>query len=188
MPAAALPRIAPLAPLARAWRQGPLVRALMLTGVAVVVLQAVPELPVRPLIVTTASVPRGLYLLRDDVQDLRRGEMVAFEYRSPDWAAGRYLRDRSSIAKYILAVPGEQLRRDEHRLEACPPAGECRDLGLVATHDSAGRPMQADLDGVTIPADQYYMGSQARGSYDSRYYGLIPVDRIAGRITPLITY
>jgi len=152
---------------------------------------AVPHLPVQPMIVTTASVPVGLYILRTDTAGLRAGDMIAFEYEAPSWAEGRYGHDGKRFAKYVFGMPGDRVITEGLRYLVCPAAGVCGEVGSAQLEDRAGRAMEpVDFGaGTTIPAGQYYMGATLHErSYDSRYYGLVPEERVIGRISPLWTW
>jgi len=157
--------------------------------VTAAVLLAIPQLPVRPFVVTTASVPVGLYVLHAGADRLLPGDTVAFEYQAPDWARGRgYAHDGAPFAKYVFGVPGDVVTTDGLRYRVCNSTGECRDAGSAQRTDRAGRVMHPVDFGTrtVIPAGSYYLGATLHErSYDSRYYGLIPAERVLGRISPV---
>ncbi|MHB0929173.1 MAG: S26 family signal peptidase [Candidatus Nanopelagicales bacterium] len=139
---------------------------------------------------TTPSEPYGFYAYTLHKGHLTQGELVSFTYIAPIWAASRYGASGSHFLKRIGAVEGDSLEIRGLSVFACK-TGACRLLGKTLTHDSVGRllpPPDPLLVGV-VPKDKYYLQStEVPNSYDSRYYGLIPVSRIIGPAYPLLTW
>jgi conjugative transfer signal peptidase TraF len=141
--------------------------------------------------VWTPSIPKGLYASTWlDHRPLQRGEGVCFRGAPTGWFADRkYFREGASICKYVLGVPGDEVRPQGDRVQICHD-GKCSDVGQVLTADLAGRPTQGAFSAATvIPVGHYYLGSTYfPRSFDSRYMGLIEAGRITVRISPLWTY
>ncbi|WP_165225645.1 conjugative transfer signal peptidase TraF [Affinirhizobium pseudoryzae] len=57
----------------------------------------------------------------------------------------------------------------------------------LVERDGRGRPM-APYSGGVVPADSVFLHSSFRGSYDSRYFGPLPVSGILGLAQPVLTY
>jgi conjugative transfer signal peptidase TraF len=57
----------------------------------------------------------------------------------------------------------------------------------VLAVDAAGRPLTPWRGGI-VPAGQIFLHSDFAGSYDSRYFGPLPVSGILGRAVPVFTF
>lgn len=138
--------------------------------------------------VRTASIPKGLYAsVWNDHKSLERGQGVCFNAAPTGWYAQRnYFRADDNICKFVLGLPGDEVRPQGERLQVCHE-GQCADVGEVLTADLAGRPTKGAFTAATIiPPGQYYLGSTHNPrSFDSRYLGLIDAGSISVRISPL---
>lgn len=145
----------------------------------------------------TESMPTGWYLLEREsprAEWLLPGTSVAYHPVIPNWARLRYnYKPEHTFVKAIGAVPGEVLHTEGRHVFACPTVTaaqdprkpDCRELGEVLEEDSKGRPMPFEhpWKAHIIPEGYYYLYAGRRpGSFDSRYQGLIPQERILGRI------
>ncbi|WP_426009133.1 conjugative transfer signal peptidase TraF [Enterobacter kobei] len=136
------------------------------------------------------SYPPGLYrLIRDNIS-LHTGDMVLFcppdgpamqlalsrDYIKPGTCRGGF----SPVIKKIMAVAGDHISLD----------GKIRINGVlmpdyrVLKADSHHRPLPR-LDSLTVPPDSVFLLSDHRpaDSFDSRYYGAVPVRQIQGRMS-----
>lgn len=140
--------------------------------------------------VRTPSIPEGLYgSKRYDGTALVRGETACFRPAPTGWVAERgYIHPNATLCKYVLGVPGDEIRPQGERLSICQ-AGRCTDAGKVMPTDRQGRPsMSAFPAPVVIPEGQYYLGStHHERSFDSRYLGLVDARSITARAWPLWT-
>lgn len=174
----------------RVW--GPVAAAIAAALVCVTAFQAQPY---RLLYNVTESMPLGWYLLRleqPSVDTIPVGATVAYHPLIPAWAAGRYhYRPEHTFIKTIGAVPGEVLHTEARRVFACPSVPAtldprkpgCRALGEVREQDSLGKPIPFEhrWHAHIIPPGFYYLYAGRRPeSFDSRYQGLIPAERILG--------
>ena len=140
------------------------------------------------------SYPPGLYRLTTDNAPLHTGDMVLFcppdgppmqlalsrDYIKPGTCKGGF----SPVIKKIMAVAGDHISLD----------GKIRINGVsmpdyhVLKADSHHRPLP-QLDSLTVPPDSVFLLSDHRpaDSFDSRYYGSVPVSQVQGHIHPVLT-
>ncbi len=125
------------------------------------------------------SLPNRLYLVRLGKQSPRRGQLVAFyppplpEYPS-----------QALFLKYVVAVPGDRIRVDEHNRRWYVNGHE---LGRIQRHTRNGRALHPGPDG-NVPPGHYAVWTPAPNSYDSRYadVGWVPRHRILGHARPVL--
>lgn len=140
------------------------------------------------------SYPAGLYRLTRNTLLFHTGDMVLFcppdgpamqlalsrDYIKPGTCRGGF----SPVIKKIMAVAGDRITLD----------GVIRINGVlmpdysVLKADSHHRSLP-QLDSLTVPPDSVFLLSDHRpaDSFDSRYYGAVPVRQIQGRIHPVLT-
>lgn len=126
----------------------------------------------------TASLPRGLYLLCQGTPD--KGEYAAF-CLSGEFAqlanergylqAGSCPSGLRPLLKRVAALPGDVVNVSA--------------LTLRAT-DSQGRPLPSILHSGPVPAGMALLLADHPGSFDGRYFGLVPLDQLQ-RVRPLFT-
>lgn len=130
------------------------------------------------------SLPRGLY-----VQALRatprRGAVVSF--RPPPGAAAliarrSYLPPGASLLKIVVALPGDNVRVGKRLVSV-----NGRVLGAVASVDSAGRVLVPFFFDGRVPAGHAFVATTARLSFDSRYFGFVPLSSLTV-VEPVWTY
>lgn len=143
----------------------------------------------------TVSEPLGFYAYRKIPAGQyvpKLGDLIVFSYSAPSWALGRYAPSGALFLKRVGAVPGETLiLHDNGRAVAACSGQTCRELGVALERDSRERslPMPPFATGTRIPAGQIYARSaHVPNSYDSRYFGLVPVTRIRGIAYPLFVW
>lgn len=125
--------------------------------------------------------------------DPERGDVVVFDSVAAN----------TRLVKRVMGLPGDVIQMTDNHLvingtpAAYAGAHETR-LGLVATESIAGithdvllnprRPSPlANFGPVTVPAGHYLMLGDARdNSSDSRVYGFVPRDEIAGRTRSVV--
>ncbi len=135
----------------------------------------------------SASQPRGLYRLT--AGEPRRDQLVLV--RLPETIARfgierGYLR-HPELAKCVAALPGDTV-------EVTPTGLRVNGQLLTATaplsRDSAGRWIRRYPRGPhdTLPGWLWLDSNHIPHSWDSRYFGPIPEDRVIGRLQPLLTW
>lgn len=132
---------------------------------------------------STASLPRGLYWQRPLTQ-VRHGLLVVADLPPALHAlavARGYLGPGQPVIKPVAALPGDTV---------CQHGGgvfrEAERLGTVAAADSAGRalPQWTGCDALT---DNVFLFSTRTTSFDSRYFGSIPMQALRGEAVPVWT-
>lgn len=140
------------------------------------------------------SYPPGLYQLSQGTDTYRSGELVLFcppngpamqlalsrDYIKPGICKGGF----SPVIKKIMAVAGDRISLDEIIHINGVPMPDYR----VLKNDSHHRPLP-QLSDLTVPPDSVFLLSDHRpvDSFDSRYYGAVPVSQIQGHIHPVLT-
>lgn len=131
------------------------------------------------------SVPLGLYAIdRRGALDL--GDLVAVMPPEPlaqMMVERSYIGRNAPILKYVLALPGQTV---------------CR-TGSTVTIDGGefGDALDRDRQGRDLPVwqgcrriadgDVFLMNTDARDSFDGRYFGPLPASAVIGRATPICT-
>lgn len=129
----------------------------------------------------TASMPRGIYLTSDRTP--ARGELVDY-CLTGSWAklarergylaSGRCPSGLRPLLKVLAGVPGDRVAVEN---------GTVCINGVAWPHgirklDSSGRPVPSCLESTTIPAGRALVLSPHEGSFDGRYFGLVPFDSL----------
>jgi conjugative transfer signal peptidase TraF len=130
------------------------------------------------------SLPRGLYHLVRGAPP-SRGVIVSFQppFRAAALIAERaYLPTGASLLKIVVALPGDTACVDERSFVA-----NGHRIGAVAESDSAGRPLAPFLFCGVVPAGHAFVATPAPLSFDSRYFGPVPVVSLAVAV-PAWTY
>lgn len=142
---------------------------------------------------TSASMPIGLYRVREDVPIIR-GEMVVacptadavFIAAERGWiGAGSCPTGLEPLIKTIVAVAGDSIdvTSEGLRVNGRPLA----DSAQLLT-DSAGRAMPSiPLGHYTVPTGAVWLMGQGSRSFDSRYFGAVPVGELIDTAMPLVT-
>lgn len=133
----------------------------------------------------TPSVPTGLYRV-GDAAGLRVGERIALDppLRLRDYLAARgYLAAGMPLLKEVAALPGDIVCRGGLAITI-----NGRPAGSALARDRRGRVLPAWHGCRTIaPNELFVMNSRAPDSFDGRYFGPLPRDRVIGRARPVWT-
>jgi conjugative transfer signal peptidase TraF len=92
----------------------------------------------------------------------------------------------SPILKEIAAVAGDEIKLQEEFLAV---NGKVVDRTSLRSFDSLGRPLAHVQLGRRLVADGevWVLGIDRRQSWDSRYFGAVPVGAIVGSAKPVLT-
>lgn len=121
----------------------------------------------------TESLPQHLFWVRTDLKP-NRGDYVLFE--PPKSVNSRY-----AFIKRVAGVAGDEVAVQGHTVFV---AG--KKIGVAKAVSRKGAPLHTVAPGQ-IPPGHYFVHTNHRDSYDSRYQsiGLVPNARVIGRATPL---
>ena len=159
----------------------------LLWGVAVVCLSSLPWLASHVVYQGSASMPRGWYLGLPVHRPLTRGRLVFLDLPPAvqQMAVDRhYLPPRAVLLKPLAALPGEVL---------CWEGPTVTAPGTTVTRlptDSQGRSLPAQPAGCQVlgPEEMAVLSTYHPRSWDSRYFGPLPVSAIRWEATPLWTW
>ena len=168
-------------PTARRKPRGSLVVALL---TALVVVSAARALAPSFTWNLSPSLPRGLYHL-ESAAPPTRGAIVSFQPPAPAVAliaARAYLPPGASLLKVVVALPGDDVCIDEVSFRV-----DGRFVGSVVSRDSAGRALAPFRFCGAVPEGQAFVATRAWLSFDSRYFGPVPVASLTVAV-PLWTY
>ncbi|MNR96560.1 Peptidase S26 [compost metagenome] len=87
------------------------------------------------------------------------------------------------LIKEVVAMAGQDIAIDRN----VSIDGVTLDRSLLVQHDGLGRPLRPYLGGI-VPAGQVFLHSPFAGSWDSRYFGPVPVSGILGLAREVLTY
>lgn len=131
----------------------------------------------------SASVPIGLYALYGDASP-RVGSLVAITPPPPlaDYMARRhYLPLGLPLLKHVAARGGQRVCRRGSLISI-----DGRAVGRALVRDRRGRSLPVWSGCVRLAAEQVFvMNPGVADSFDGRYFGVVPVASIAGRLTPI---
>jgi conjugative transfer signal peptidase TraF len=141
----------------------------------------------------TPSEPLGLWRIAPIGRPVRNGDLVFI--CPPGTDAMRLARKRgylrsglcpegiAPLIKTVVALAGQSVTvGEEVRID-----GRRLDHSHVMRRDGKGRPLIAYRGGV-VPADAVFLHSDFPGSFDSRYFGPLPVAGILGLAREVWTY
>lgn len=176
------PRLLPMTPPRRRWR-----RRLAFCSAAAILLTTVPlfvDLPLRIMWNASASVPRGLYIITDDMPV--RGELAVVRPARP---VARYMARRHYVPlgipliKPVAATSGATACRHGDRVTI-----DGRPAATALRADRLGRPLPVWTGCARLAAGELFLLADASSaSFDSRYFGPVKADEVAGRAVPVWT-
>lgn len=164
----------------------PLPRRGAFAVVGALALLAVPafvDFPIRLVWNVSASVPTGLYAVRDDDR-LRPGVLAAVMPPEPlaSWLVnGGYLGRGVPLLKRVEALPGQRVCRIGARVTVD------RELRALAREsDRFGRPLPQWSGCHKLTDGQLFLlNADHPGSLDGRYFGPLPRSSVLGRAVPI---
>jgi len=145
----------------------------------------------------TPSLPLGLYRLADGLP--QRGDAVSF-CLSGAWAETAQERDYLKagscphglrpLLKLLAGLPGDRVTVEDRGIAVTPAGSAVACLWphtRIRTTDSHGRPVTSSLSGGRIPPGSALVLGTHPGSFDSRYFGLVPLASLR-RTVPLLVW
>lgn len=141
----------------------------------------------------TPSEPLGLWRIVPLDRPATRGDLIFI--CPPQTTVMREARERgyfrsgtcpggvAPLIKTVIAIAGQHVEIGAGvTIDGLPVA-----FSELAKRDGNGRPMEPYPDGV-VPDEGVFLHSPFRSSYDSRYFGPLPVSGILGLAQPVLTY
>lgn len=143
---------------------------------------------------TDSAAPAGVY--RVVGREINRGDLVAACLPIAAAQVGRargYLRtggcagDAEPVDKIVGALPGDIVEIEPGWLAI---NGKRIAHSATASHDSAGRPLSHVEWGkhMVAASEVWLFGFNDRRSWDSRYFGPIPIANVRGKLAPVLTW
>lgn len=153
------------------------------SALALIAMPAFMDLPTRLVWNVSASVPTGLYAVRNDDR-LRPGVLAAVMPPEPlaSWLVhGGYLGRGAPLLKRVEALPGQRVCRMGNRITV---DGQLR--AVARETDRVGRPLPG-WSGCSVIADGqlFLLNADHPGSLDGRYFGPLPRTSVLGRAVPI---
>lgn len=137
---------------------------------------------------TTSSQPRGLYHRTPLV--VEKGALISVQLPSriqTFMAERKWIAPSMQSLKRIIALPGDTITcsGDTFEINHVP-------FGKIATVDSLGRSLPQFFSAAntpfTVPPDTVLLGSTHHRSFDSRYYGPVPISCLLSGAEPILTW
>src|SRR5258707_3475364 len=137
----------------------------------------------------THSLPVGLYYWSD--VPIKKGSIVLFK---PDQSIGpekvgfdRGYEERAlPLLKRVVALAGDVVSVSSSGVSI---NGQLLANSAPLFHDEAGRPLaMAQLDHFSLGTDQAFLMGVTPTSWDSRYFGPVPLSRCSGSFVPVLTW
>lgn len=141
----------------------------------------------------TPSEPLGLWRIVPLTSPVRVGQTVFIcppdnDMMRDAWRRG-YLRAGlcgggfGPLIKTVVAIGGQRVEVTDHVVvDGIKVCGS-----RIVSRDGEGRPLRHDVGGI-VPLDMVYLHSGFAGSWDSRYFGPVPVSGILGLAQEVVTY
>lgn len=131
----------------------------------------------------TPSLPKGIYKLKEEAPVVGDVVSICLEGEFADTARERgYLRPGSCksglrpLLKYLAALPGDAVDQSiESILCGRDDSLMCRWPVSVKAKDRQGREMRPAILPQTVPDGMALILTPHEGSFDSRYFGLVPL-------------
>ncbi len=165
---------------------GPLLMIALVQGLFALS-QGLPELKTEPPVILneTPSMAKGAYVRVDDAAKLKRGDIIAMPMNG---RAGNYLVRKlgypkdTMLIKRVAGISGDVMCRQETTVTI-------GNNSIVAVRmDKHGNPLPA-WGGcrVLLPNEVFLLGDHA-SSFDSRYFGPVTKDELAGIYRAVVTW
>ena len=93
-----------------------------------------------------------------------------------------------TLIKRFSCFPGEKVEKRGLRYFCYRTEGFVEEMATAKTRSRKGEPLEPWVpprNPIVIPEGYYFMANPSKDSYDSRYLGLIPKERIIGCLLPL---
>ncbi len=158
------------------------VRGYVLEAVEILVIAVAIAFGIRTFIAEARYIPSGSMLPTLKIDDRLMVEKITYYFRRPERGdiivfnpTDRLIEQkfRDAFIKRVIGVPGDKIEVKEGKVFV-------NDQPLV--EDYILEPPSRNSPPMIVPPDQYFvMGDNRNSSYDSRFWGAVPRDRIIGK-------
>lgn len=111
-------------------------------------------------------------------QDIQVGDYVRMVWKGVDPNGVSKLREGTAIIKKVGCLPGQHLKVTLRQADC-----DGVKVGHIRHKTMDGKPISPALYDGVIPAGHVFLLGEHYYSYDSRYFGLVPVEWIQGSLT-----
>jgi len=136
---------------------------------------------------TTASLPRGFYLILPSREPFEIGDYVVYE-PTPETKAlalsRHWLQDDELLLKKIGAMPYNKYVVDPHTLQFYANG---KYIGQVFLSDRMNLPMPVLRGEYEVPDGEFLPVGDNPRSFDGRYTGTVPIKNIKSKVIPIVT-
>ncbi len=143
---------------------------------------------------TTDSMPRGIYLVRASSRPVKRGDTIAicppiraalFGRERGYLGAGRCPGKVEPLLKTVAGVFGDVIRSNPNGVTV---NGRLLPRSMPLRNDADGRPLPYwSFATYVIPAGMIWLYAPSERSWDSRYWGPVPIKNVVGTALPILT-
>ncbi len=122
--------------------------------------------------------PYRLFLIDRHDRTVSQGDLVAF--RALGERMGPWFRDGATVVKRAAAVPGDHVQVTQGPAPAVRVNGVRVGEGLALAGTLQRAPETLARDAI-VPGEHLWVMGATADSFDSRYWGFLPQDRVIGR-------
>ena len=141
-----------------------------------------------PVVVSTVSISRGIYLLDKRQHEYRVGDTVCFNSVRPEWLhADIKIPPKHVSCKRVMGVAGDLVQALDNRVLVESVDTKVVNVFIRTPHLN-GVPVGFNSSDGVIPKGFAFLASEYPGGWDSRYLGLIPVEDIVGKAYPVLLW
>ncbi len=131
---------------------------------------------------TTASMETGFYYQAADQDTLDYGDIISFkldEETSQKVHAKRYVGSHRKLIKLVAGLPGDRVEIVDNQVCVTPKGKTVACVwGEIKEKDKDGNNTVSLLQSCIIPQNKVLAMTAHRGSFDSRYFGLVDISTV----------
>lgn len=131
---------------------------------------------------TTSSMEKGFYYQTLDQDTLNYGDIISFrlsEETAEKVHAERYVSPHQKLLKFVAGLPGDKVDIIENQICVTPKGKSIACVwGEIKEKDKDGNNTVSLLQPCIIPQNKVLAMTAHRGSFDSRYFGLVDISTV----------
>lgn len=131
---------------------------------------------------TTSSMEKGFYYQTLDQDTLNYGDIISFrlsEETAEKVHAERYVSPHQKLLKFVAGLPGDKVDIIENQICVTPKGKSVACVwGAIKEKDKDGNDTVCLLKPGIIPQNKVLAMTAHRGSFDSRYFGLVDISTV----------